>query len=287
MATAGELLELTTRRRLRRALARGEVHRASRGRYVLPTAAAARVRAVELSAVVGMRSAAAQHGWPMKTQPPAPELIVKRGRSLSPQRRAGVSLHWVSLAEDQVCDGVTTPLRTVIDCARSLPFDEALAIADSAVRSGLVTREYLDAVTVRGAGASAVRRVLHHADGRAANPFESVLRALCIEAGLDVEPQPAVVLGPDTIHPDLRLRGRPVALEADSYTHHWATRLQHRRDCVRYNLLALHGWLVLRFTWEQVMVDQAYTRWALAFLARRVGRPEPGAHWLTPCGITA
>jgi hypothetical protein len=107
----------------------------------------------------------------------------------------------VSLAEDQVVDGVTTPSRTVIDCARLLPFDEALAIADSALRSGFVTREELTEADVRGAGALAVRRVVRHADPRAANPFESVLRALCLEAGLSVEPQGEVVLGHDVIHP--------------------------------------------------------------------------------------
>jgi hypothetical protein len=37
--------------------------------------------------------------------------------------------------------------------------------------------------------------VLRHADGRAANPFESVLRARAIEVGLDVEPQVALDLG--------------------------------------------------------------------------------------------
>jgi hypothetical protein len=100
----------------------------------------------------------------------------------------------MNLAADDRADGVTTPVRTVIDCAR-LPFDEALPIADSALRSGLVTREELDVVQVRGAGAGSVRRVLRHADGRAANPFESVLRARAIEVGLDVEPQVALDLG--------------------------------------------------------------------------------------------
>jgi hypothetical protein len=33
-------------------------------------------------------------------------------------------------------EGVTSPAWTVIDCAKDLPFDEALAIADSALRHG-------------------------------------------------------------------------------------------------------------------------------------------------------
>lgn len=273
VASAHELLRLTTRRRLRRAVASGHVERPSRGRYVLPSASEARQVAVRLTAVVCLRSAAAHLGWELKTQPDRPEVMVRRGRTLTPDQRAEAAVHWANLAPDQVEDGITTPLRTVIDCARRLPFDEALAIADSALRSGLVTREDLDAIDVRGAGAAAVRQVLAHADERAANPFESVLRALCIEAGLRIEPQREVDLGTGTVRPDLVCVELRLAIEADSWTFH-ATRKAHRRDCARYNLLVIRDWRVLRFTWEQVMHDQAYVRWVLAELTRPVGRPE-------------
>lgn len=273
VASAHELLRLTTRRRLRRAVASGHVERPSRGRYVLPSASEARQVAVRLTAVVCLRSAAAHLGWELKTQPDRPEVMVRRGRTLTPDQRAEAAVHWANLAPDQVEDGITTPLRTVIDCARRLPFDEALAIADSALRSGLVTREDLDAIDVRGAGAAAVRQVLARADERAANPFESVLRALCIEAGLRIEPQREVDLGTGTVRPDLVCVELRLAIEADSWTFH-ATRKAHRRDCARYNLLVIRDWRVLRFTWEQVMHDQAYVRWVLAELTRPVGRPE-------------
>lgn len=273
IAPSRRVLRLTGRRRLARAVRGGTVLRLSRGRYALPTASEARRAAGELNGVVGLRSAAAHHGWPMKTQPEVPEVIVPHNRKVVASRRSGVRVLWINLAEDQVARGVTTPFRTVVDCARLLPFDEALAIADSALRSGLVTREEMDGIDVRGAGAAAVRRVLRHADARAANPFESVLRALCLEAGLTVEPQAEVVLGRDVIHPDLVWRDRRAVIEGDSWTWH-STRAAHGRDCARYNLLALHGWAVLRFTWEQVMLDQRYARWVLAQLGERVGRAE-------------
>lgn len=272
-ASARQLLRLTTRRRLRMAVNRGRLLRPSRGRYVVPTAVEARIAAAQLTAVVCLRSAAAHYGWELKFQPSLPELMVRRGRKLTSEQRDGVAVHWANLAEDQVCDGVTTPLRTVLDCARALPFDEALAIADSALRSGLVAREDLDGLDVRGAGAAAVRQVLAHADGRAANPFESVLRALCIEAGLTVEPQALVDLGTGAVRPDLVCHVLRLVVEADSWTFH-ASRKAHRRDCARYNLLVVRGWRVLRFTWEQVMHDQAYVRWVLSELLRPVGRPE-------------
>jgi hypothetical protein len=150
----------------------------------------------------------------------------------------GVRVVWTDLTPDDVHARATGPLRTVVDCARRLPFDEALAVVDSALRAGDVTRDELAALRVRGAGAAAVRRVLEAADGRAANPFESVLRALCLEEGLDVEPQAPLALIGGTVHPDLVCRSRRLVLEADSWTFH-ATRSAHRRDCARYNALVL------------------------------------------------
>lgn len=270
-----ELLRLTSRRRLRAAVREGAVVKVSRRRYVLPTAADATRAAARLTGTVCLRSAAAHHGWAMKTQPPIPEVAVSPRRNLTVAQRAGVRIVWMPVADDDIAARVTGALRTVIDCARHLPFDEALAIADSALRAGAVTRAELDAVRVRGAGAAAVRRVLAHADPRAANPFESVLRAWCIVAGLKVVPQQSIDLGTGTVHPDLVVPALRVVLEADSWTFH-ATRGAHARDCARYNLLVVHGWRVLRFTWEQVMLDPAYVRWVLAQLVRPVGQDEVG-----------
>ena len=48
-------------------------------------------------------------------------------------------MHWSDLLPEDVVNGVTCPARTVVDCARDLLFDAALAVADSGLRSGLVT----------------------------------------------------------------------------------------------------------------------------------------------------
>lgn len=277
VASVSDLLRLTTRRQVRRSLARGSILKVARGRYALPTAESARTAAAELSGVVCLRSAAAHHGWELKTSPEVPEVAVNPRRHIAAGRREAVRVVWMNVAADDVEAGVTTPLKTVLDCARHLPFDEALAIADSALRSGRVTPAELEATTVRGAGAAAVRRVVAYADGRAANPFESVLRARCIEAGLEVVPQRAIDLTTGTVHPDLVDVDRRLVLEADSWSFH-ATRSAHKRDCARYNLLVLHGWRVLRFTWEQVMHDPSYVRWVLRLAASgRVGQDEVGA----------
>lgn len=222
-----------------------------------------------MAAVTSHLSAAQEHGWPVKTVPDRPWVTVRRKRHLDADTAATVHVVYADLRADEVRDGVTTPLRTVLDCARRLPFDEALAVADSALRAGDVKPDELRAAAarVRGPGAPACRRVASHATAKAANPFESVLRAIVLETGtLDVEPQTPVVARGRTWHPDLVDVRRRVVLEADSWEFHTG-RDEHSRDCVRYTALSVAGWTVLRFTWEQVMQSPAYVRDVLRELA--------------------
>ena len=138
VAKAGDLVRLTSRRKVRTALKRREIVREARGRYALPTAHEARRAAHRLSAVVTGRSAATAHGLPMKTQPALPEVTVPRNRKVARERREGVDVRWRDIPPVDVRNGVLRVGPAVIDCARTLPFDEALAIADSALRAGLV-----------------------------------------------------------------------------------------------------------------------------------------------------
>jgi very-short-patch-repair endonuclease len=174
---------------------------------------------------------------------------------------------------------VTSRERTLVDCLRTLPFDEALAIADSALRAGDVTSEDLARIArgARGPGSRQVRRVAAMADGRAANPFESVLRALAIEEGLDVRPQVLVRVGSGAVRPDLVDEKRGMVLEADSFEWH-GSRAALRRDCRRYNALVATGWIVLRLAWEDVMHDQEYVRRLLRSFRDTPGRTEQPAN---------
>jgi very-short-patch-repair endonuclease len=203
-----------------------------------------------LSGVVSHLSAALYWGWEVK-EAPAAQVTVPRKRRVRPERRIGVGVHWADLTPDQVvAPGVTSRQRTLSDCLTTLAFDEGLAVADSALRHGACTQQGLTALAhgLRGRGSGTARRVAGLADGRAANPFESVLRALAVDAGLDVEPQQQI----GEFRPDLVDEGRRLVLEADSHTWH-SSRAALRRDCRRYNALVLGDWRVLRFTWEDVM----------------------------------
>lgn len=258
VARTREIEQLSSRRKLRGAVDRGEIEHVGRGAYALSTVEAGRA-AARLSGVKSHLSAAAHWGWATKTPGGRPHVAVPRGRNVAKSRRVGVHVHWLRLADHEVDGPATSKLRTVLDCARDLPFDQALAVADSALRSGDLSHDELHsaAASCTGPSAAKVRRVAAYADGRAANPFESVLRALAIEAGLDVVPQfPIEVHGVD-LHPDLVDPGRGLVLEADSFSWH-GDREAFEADCLRYNGFCVAGYVVLRFTYEHVMREPDY-----------------------------
>jgi very-short-patch-repair endonuclease len=260
VARRRDLLRLTSRKRLHRAVQRGEITRTSRGVYRLSSADLARVRASELRGVVSHLSAATLHGWEVAFPATCPWITVPRNVGVPGQNDCFI--FWADVSEAEAL--VTSPVRTVIDCARRLEFGPALTVADSALRHGDVRPAELveAAAVVRGKGAARARRVAAHASPLAANPFESMLRAIAIETGLAVRPQVAISLGSEMVHPDLVDSGRRLVLEADSWEFHSA-REAYARDCRRYTLLVVHGWTVLRFTWRQVMHDSDFVRWCL------------------------
>ncbi len=273
VATRAQLVGPLGRAEVDRALAGGEVVALARGRYALRSVDEAVAVAHRLGGVLSWRSAALHHGWAVKTVPDRPEVTLPRGRRLRPG--PGALLHFADLHPDDHEGSATSQDRTLLDCLRNLPHDEALAVADSALREGY-RPERLAALArdARGAGAAAVRRVAAGASPLAANPFESVLRAIADVPGLTVHPQVAVhdphFLGrPDLVDVDLR-----IVLEADSFTWHGG-RAQLARDARRYNAFVVAGWVVLRFSWEDVMHDPRYVRAVVeAAVARRteVGR---------------
>ena len=82
---------------------------------------------------------------------------------------------------------VTSPGRTVVDLARSVPFEQAVCIADAALFQRLVTRLDLDAALARSArrpGAPAARRVVAFANGLSESVGEPRSRVALLRAGL-------------------------------------------------------------------------------------------------------
>jgi hypothetical protein len=132
-----------------------------------------------------------------------------------------VHLHAAPLAPDEIVEvdgiAVTSPARTVVDLARSLPFTAAVAVADAALRLGLADRGGIAAAVERAAGwrgSPSARRLVAFADGRSANVGESRSRVALHRAGLpapvtqwDVFNGPALLGRVDFGWPGLRTVG--------------------------------------------------------------------------------
>jgi hypothetical protein len=283
VATRAALIRATSRREVDRALERGSVVALARGRYALASVDEALAAAHSRSAVVSHGSAALHHGWQVRLPPELPHLTVPPNRHVPPRARAGVRLHWSALGPDDITDGVTSHDRTLADCLREGPFADALCVADSALRGGYpAARLTALARDLRGPGSALARRVAACADGRAANAFESALRAITLDVpSLHVVPQVSLRAGGVFLgRPDLVDDRLGIALEADSFEWH-GDRAALRRDARRYNRLSVRGWLVLRFVWEDVMFRPAEVA---AVLAAAVAEREQRRCW---CGRAA
>jgi hypothetical protein len=188
IATRRTLLQTCDRRDLERAVREGDIVRVARGRYALAVIDEGRQAAAGVGGVLALTSAALHHGWEVKTVPDRPQVMVTRGRRIDSRE---VDVHRAELAPEDVEDGVTNPEVTLAHCMRRLPFDEALTIADSALRAG-VPRSVLARIAdeAKGPGSPQMRRVAECATSKAANPFESVLRSIALDVPrLSVEPQ--------------------------------------------------------------------------------------------------
>ncbi|MDX6241234.1 MAG: hypothetical protein QOG10_6058 [Kribbellaceae bacterium] len=293
-ARFADLSGLTTAWSIRTALERGQICRVAKGVYALPEAASDLTVARANGGILSRESAALHHGFQVVTRPLLPHVTIGRtqrrrstdlpcilhktndpllgGSALGGSSSAGSASGSDAGGSGHVPLGfgeanrpstaawlgkATSPLRTVLDCARYLPFGDALAVADSAVRSGKVQPEILGeaAHALRGAGRRKAIQVADLADGRSESALESVLRARLIEAGITGFIPQYTISGQgfsarvDLANPQLR-----IVLEADSFAFH-GTRAALRKDCRRHVNLAMCGWLLLRYSWEDVMLD--------------------------------
>ncbi|MGY2081443.1 type IV toxin-antitoxin system AbiEi family antitoxin domain-containing protein [Modestobacter sp. SYSU DS0657] len=152
----------------------------------------ATVAGLRSPAVVSHASAAVVHGLPLWAIP-LDRVHVTRQPPARAVRESRLHSHAARFTVDDavVVDGlaVTSVPRTVVDLARSLPFEPALAVADAALHRGLTTpAELADVVTAASGtrGSRGARRVVAAADRRSESIGESRSRAVMIEAGLPV-----------------------------------------------------------------------------------------------------
>lgn len=248
------LIEFTSRQRVRTAVASGAAVRVGSS-TALPTVDRALRAANTVNGYLSHLSAAAHHGWELKNPPDRPEVVVPRGRRIDGRHRRTAVIR--TRRELHLEAPATSRIQTVIDVALDHPFDEALAVADSALRHGVRHDDLVEAALRLHSGRTRVLRVVENATAAADNPFESVLRAIALDvSGLNLVPQ---VWIHDDARADLADAKLRLIVEADSFGFH-SSRAALRRDIERYNDFAQRGWLLLRFSWEHVMLAPEYVR---------------------------
>ncbi len=203
-ATSAELVNATSRRALAAAVRSRDVERLTRGIYGIPGLAADLAAAIAYDGIISHTSAAAGWQLPLLVVPPKPHITVPMNRNA----RSGppVVLHWGTIASVDLSRRRTSLLRTVLDCARILPFGEALAVADAALFRGRLAHEELQAaaIAMRGPGRPNAVQVAAVASGSSESFLESMLRSLLVSAGVDgFEPQVLVDLGGFRVRVDL------------------------------------------------------------------------------------
>jgi len=276
LATRAELIAVTSRADVDAALRHGSLRAVGRGRYASAQVADQAAVAHGMSGVLCLTNAALHHGWEVKTVPPKPHVLVPRKRRVAPELRTRAVPHWADLAPDDVCEGIATGRElTLLQCLRTLPEDEALCIADSALRAGELAALRRIHATVTGPGAAKVRRIALAASPEAANPFESCMRAITLTIpGLDMVPQRVVSSPHVWAQPDLVGVRHPLVIECKSFEWH-AKRAGFRKDVRRYTLLTADGWIVLRFIWEDVMHRPGWVRELIIRTLEVAGQAQP------------
>ncbi|MGK5444261.1 DUF559 domain-containing protein [Micromonospora sp. URMC 105] len=158
---------------------------------------------------------------------------------------------------------VTTALRTAFDLGRQGSREEATIAVDALLHRRVVKlpalRAYADAHP-RWPGLPLLRQVLALAEPLSESPMETRLRLLLLDAGLPPATAQHDVLdarGRFVGRVDLAWPGLRVAVEYDG--DHHRERVHFRQDVARLNALRAAGWLVLRFTADDVLRRPAQT----------------------------
>jgi very-short-patch-repair endonuclease len=277
VATSGQILTCTTRRRFESDLNCGVLERIWQGIYCLgePTEEV-RLRGLDLSTgnsvPVCLGTAAAKYGFDTEgtvdlhvLNPPGGQLRSADG--LMVHRRDGAPLVLI--------DGrlVTSAAWTAVEVARGLPRPRALATLDAALRSETCSRAELWRSAVEQArrrGIVAVRGLIPLADALAESAMESEARLAMIDGGLPIPKlQYEIIDGNrerrrvDFAWPEYR-----IAVEYDSVDWHSGPDAM-KADRRRRAALEAVGWIVVSIVFE----DVRYRAWEfVALIAEHLRR---------------
>ncbi|MET7971044.1 DUF559 domain-containing protein [Micromonospora sp. NPDC005305] len=152
---------------------------------------------------------------------------------------------------------VTTALRTAFDLGRQGPRVDALVAVEALLHRRVVKLPALCAYAAARPGwpgATLLREVLALAEPLSESPMETRLRLLLLDAGLGpltAQHDVRDATGRFVARVDLAWPALRVAVEYDG--DHHRERAHFRQDVARLNALRAAGWLVLRFTADDVL----------------------------------
>lgn len=210
-------------------------------------------------AVASHRSAAAL--WDVGPKTPMVEVTVPLGRRPRPE---GVIVHrsdraWGATRRNGV--PVTEPLRLALEFGAVATTDEVEDLVDELVRQRFLTWSGVLKARIRESqrgrrGLGALGAVIEQRlidDGVSDSRLETYMAQLAAHAGL---PRPRfhlpLIVGGRRIVPDFTFGDAKVIVEVDGFAFH-GDRGAFERDRERDALAATAGWLVLRFTWRQIV----------------------------------
>jgi len=245
-----------------RRVAAGRLHRLHRGVYAVGHTAlpfTARLQAASLAcgahSTICSWSTAASLGLCPPRLPIHVNVSGGRGR-----RHAGLVIHGGTLAPiDVVVRGGlrhTSWARTMLDIAADADLDEVVALLDRSAARRLAATAPLLEVLSRGAGRSGARRLRQAL--LVVHPQGVLTRSELERRGLRMVrrhrlPIPEVNARLHGYEVDLLWRHANLIVELDGREYH-----DPERDTRRDNNLRSHGWTTARFTWRQVVNDEAW-----------------------------
>ncbi len=206
--------------------------------------------------------------------------------------RGRVLTRYVKNDEPEIASYVyaTSLPRTVFDCARDLPLRDALAVADSALATGRMTKQqlidYVKASPEECIGIERARLVAKLADGRAGSGGESIARAAMYELGFALPDLQAKVCDPISRRPyfvDFKweLPGGIVYGELDGAEKYTDPQMNGGKDALsklreerrRESRISIEGNLIVRFSMEDVGDAWTFDRLLSTFGVPKVRGP--------------
>lgn len=249
------------RKTLQRRLAAGLMQRRHRGVYIVGAArptfwasSRAAVMAVGEDSAVSHRAALALLG--LASPPAGPIDVTVTGRGAC--RRPGITIHRSTLAGVELLRPrgipITSAARTICDVAATDPTHVIEELLKEARVQRIISDRELYAVIDRvphRAGAALVRELLRDESeaGYSRSAAERRLRRLVCDGDL---PEPVYNQPLLEFHPDALWTAERIALEVDGrryHSHPRAFESDRRRD----QILAAHGYVVIRVTWRQLV----------------------------------